>query len=118
MALYEHIFIARQDLSAAQIDELSENYTKIIEEHGGKVEKKEYWGVKPLAYRINKNRKAHFTLFNVDGPHAGLAEVERQMLINEDILRFLTVSVDELDSEPSIMMQKRDEKFTRAPKRF
>jgi small subunit ribosomal protein S6 len=125
MALYEHIYMARQDLSASQIEELTASYTKIIEENGGKVTKNEYWGLKPLAYRVNKNRKAHYILLNIDTPHAAIAEVERQMLINEDVLRFMTVSVEEHDSEPSVMMQKREDRpdrggdrFNRGPKRF
>ncbi len=124
MALYEHIYLARQDLSVAQIEELTKKYTQMLEENGGSVTKHEYWGVKPLAYRMNKNRKAHFTLLNIDAPHAAVAEVERQMRINEDVLRFMTIKVEEHDSEPSVMMQKRDdrpdrgEKFSRGPKRF
>ncbi len=124
MALYEHIYMARQDVSVAQVEELTKTYTELLEANGGKVTKHEYWGVKPLAYRINKNRKAHFTLLNIDAPHEAVAEVERQMRINEDVLRFLTIAVEELDAEPSVMMQKREdrpergEKFSRGPKRF
>jgi small subunit ribosomal protein S6 len=109
MALYEHVYLARQDVSAQQVEALSEQFKAIIEQHGGKIEKIEYWGVKSLAYRINKNRKAHFTLFNVDAPASAVAEMERQMRINEDVLRFLTVRVEELEQGPSAMMRKRDD---------
>lgn len=108
MAFYEHIFLARQDVSAAQVEELTSTYTELLTSNGGKVTKNEYWGVKTLAYRINKNRKAHYTLLNIDGPHAAVAEMERQMRINEDVLRFMTIRVDELEEGPSVMMQKRD----------
>jgi len=121
MALYEHIYMARQDVSAAQVEELTASYTKIIEDNGGSVTKHEYWGVKPLSYRVNKNRKAHFTLVNIDAPHAAVAEVERQMLINEDVLRFLTIAVDKHEDGLSVMMQKREERGdrpNRGPRRF
>lgn len=108
MAFYEHIFLARQDVSAAQVEELTSTYTELLTSNGGKVTKNEYWGVKTLAYRINKNRKAHYMLLNIDGPHAAVAEMERQMRINEDVLRFMTIRVDELEEGPSVMMQKRD----------
>lgn len=85
-----------------------ETYKGVLESNGGKVEKTESWGLKSLAYRIKKNRKAHFTLFNVNAPASALAEMERQMRINEDILRFMTIRVEELETEPSVMMQKRD----------
>ncbi len=114
MALYEHIFMARQDISVAQVEELTKTYTELLESNGGKVTKREYWGVKSLAYRVKKNRKAHFTLLNIDAPHAAVAEVERQMHINEDILRFMTIAVDELEDEPSVMMQKREERSDRS----
>jgi small subunit ribosomal protein S6 len=109
MALYEHVYLARQDVSAQQVEALSEQFKAIIEQHGGKVEKIEYWGVKSLAYRINKNRKAHFTLFNLDASASAVAEMERQMRINEDVLRFLTVRIEELEQGPSAMMRKRDD---------
>lgn len=124
MALYEFIFMARQDVSSSQVEELTKTYTELLEENGGKVTKSEYWGLKSLAYRVNKNRKAHYTLLNIDAPHPAVAEVERQMRINEDILRFMTIAVDELDNEPSIMMQKREdradrgERQNRAPRKF
>ena len=108
MALYEHIFLARQDVSAQQVEELTTQFTEILTSGGGKVTKTEYWGVKTLSYRIRKNRKAHYSLLNIDAPHAAVAEMERQMGISEDILRFLTIRVDELEEGPSAMMQKRD----------
>ena len=108
MALYEHIFLARQDVSAQQVEELTNALTEVLAAGGGKVTKNEYWGLKSLSYRIKKNRKAHYSLLNIDAPSAAVAEMERQMRINEDILRFLTVRVDELEEGPSAMMQKRD----------
>jgi small subunit ribosomal protein S6 len=108
MPLYEHVFLARQDLSQQQVDELTNHYKGVIEQMGGSVPKVEYWGVKSLTYRIRKNRKAHFTLLNLDAPAAAVSEVERQQHINEDILRALTVRVDELEAGPSAMMRKVD----------
>jgi len=108
MALYEHVFLARQDVTSQQVEELLEQYKTVITENGGTVGKTEYWGLRPLAYRISKNRKAHFTLVNIDAPSAAVVEMERQMRINEDILRFLTLRVDEHETEPSAMMQRRD----------
>ena len=108
MGLYEHVFLTRQDVSGQRVDELVEQYKGVIEAAGGKVGKTEYWGLKSLAYRINKNRKAHYTLMNVEAPHEALTEVERQMRINEDILRFLTMRVEELEEEPSVQMQKKE----------
>ena len=108
MALYEHIFLARQDVSPQQVEEMTNALTEVITQGGGKVTKNEYWGLKSLSYRIKKNRKAHYSLLNIDAPHVAVAEMERQMSINEDILRFLTVRVDALEEGPSAMMQKRD----------
>jgi small subunit ribosomal protein S6 len=109
MALYEHIYLARQDVSAQQVDALTARFRAVIESFGGKVEKVEYWGVKSLAYRIKKNRKAHFSLLNIDGPPAALAEMERQMGINEDVIRFMTVRVETLEQGQSAMVRKRDD---------
>ena len=106
MPLYEHVYLARQDVSAQQVEDLTKQFTSVIEGLGGKVTKNEYWGVKSLNFRIRKNRKAHFTLLNVDAPPAALTEVERQQRINEDVLRYLTVRVDELEEGPSAMMRK------------
>src|SRR6202030_1536651 len=108
MPLYEHVYLARQDLSQQQVDELTAHYKGVIEQLGGKVAKVEYWGVKSLSYRIRKNRKAHMTLFNVEAPPAALAEIERQERLNEDVLRYLTVRVEEHEEGPSAMMRKSD----------
>jgi len=113
MALYEHIFLARQDVSPTQVEELTAALTEVLTNGGGKVTKNEYWGLKSLSYRIKKNRKAHYTLLNIDAPHQAVAEMERQMGINEDILRFMTIRVDELEEGPSAMMQKREERSER-----
>ena len=108
MPLYEHVYLARQDVSAQQVEELTAQFTGIIEQLGGKVAKMEYWGVKSLTFRINKNRKAHFTLMNIDAPPAAVTEIERQERINEDILRYLTVRVEAHEEGPSAMMRKVD----------
>jgi small subunit ribosomal protein S6 len=108
MAFYEHIMLARQDISAQQVDTLVEQFKGIIEANGGTVPKVEYWGVKTIAFRIKKNRKAHYSLLNIDAPPAALAEMERQMAINEDVLRFITIRVEELEEGQSAMLQKRD----------
>ncbi|MDP4006858.1 30S ribosomal protein S6 [Methylobacterium sp. NEAU K] len=108
MPLYEHVLLARQDVTSQQVETMIDTYKGVIEQNGGRLEKIEMWGVKSLAYRIKKNRKAHFALLNIDAPPAAIAEMERQMQISEDVLRFMTVRVEELDSEPSAMMQKRD----------
>lgn len=108
MPRYEHVFLARQDVSAQQVEGLTEQYKAVIEAASGAVTKVEYWGVKSLAFRINKNRKAHYALMNIDAPAPAVAEMERQMRINENILRFMTVRVDELEDGPSAMLQKRE----------
>ena len=108
MPLYEHIFMARQDVTPQQVEAMVDQYKGVIEQNGGSVDKTEMWGVKSLTYRIKKNRKAHFTMFNLNAPAPAVAEMERQMRINEDILRFMTIKVEELETEPSVMMQKRD----------
>ena len=108
MPLYEHVFLTRQDASAQQVEELTAQFKGVIEQMGGKVAKTEQWGVKSLSYRLRKNRKAHFTLFNVDAPSAALNEVERQERLNEDILRYLTIRMEELEEGPSAMMRKVD----------
>ena len=106
MALYEHVFLARQDLAQAQVDALAEMATKIIEEGKGKVVKTETWGLRSLAYRIAKNRKAHYVMLDIDAPTGVVAELERQLNINEDIIRFMTVRVDEHENGPSAMMRR------------
>ena len=108
MSLYEHVFLARQDISAQQVDALLQSFRSILEERGGSVGKTEYWGLKSLAFRIKKNRKAHYTLLNIDAPHEAVAELERQMRLSTDVIRFLTVRVDELDAAPSAMMRRAD----------
>jgi small subunit ribosomal protein S6 len=108
MALYEHVFLARQDLSQAQVDALAAAATEIVESNDGKVTKTETWGLKNLAYKIDRNRKAHFVLLNIDGPGSVVAELERQTRINEDVIRYLTVRVDQHEEGPSVMMRKGD----------
>ena len=109
MATYEHVYLARQDVTAQQVESMTGQFKSIIEGLGGSVGKVEYWGVKSLAYRIRKNRKAHFSLLNLDAPHAAITEMERQMGLNEDVLRFMTLRVDALEEGPSAMMRKRDD---------
>ena len=108
MSLYEHVFLSRQDVTAQQVEAMTEQYKAVIEAHGGSIAKVEYWGVKSLAYRIKKNRKAHYALMNIAAPAPAIIEMERQMGINEDILRFMTIRVEEHEIEPSAMMQRRD----------
>jgi small subunit ribosomal protein S6 len=108
MPLYEHVFLARQDASTQQVEELTTQMTGIVEQFGGKVVKMESWGVRSLTYRMNKNRKAHFVLLNIDGPSAAVAEIERQERISEDVIRYLTVRVEEHEEGPSAMMRKAD----------
>jgi small subunit ribosomal protein S6 len=118
MPFYEHVFLARQDISAQQAEELAAQYKGVIEEHGGKVVgAPEYWGVKSLNFRIRKNRKAHFAMLRIDAPPAAVAEMERQERINEDVLRFLTIRVDQHEEGPSIMLQKRDRDERRGERR-
>src|SRR5580693_8448668 len=107
MPLYENVFIARQDICGAQADALADAFTQLITEQGGEVKKRESWGLRNLAYRMNKNRKGHYVLFNIDAPPAAIAELERTMRINEDVLRYLTLRVDTLDEGPSAVMQSR-----------
>lgn len=108
MPLYEHVYLARQDISTQQVEALTKEYTQIIQDGGGKVAKSEYWGLKTLNHKIKKNRKAHYTLLNVDAPPAAIAEVERRMGISTDVIRFLTIKVDEHETEPSAQMRKSD----------
>ncbi|MEO7826380.1 MAG: 30S ribosomal protein S6 [Allosphingosinicella sp.] len=106
MPLYEHVFIARQDLAQAQVDALAETATKIIEDAGGKVVKTETWGLRSLAYRIAKNRKGHYVMLDFDAPAPAVAELERQTQINEDVVRYMTVRVDAHEEGPSAMMRR------------
>ena len=107
MALYENVFIARQDMSPAQVETLADEYVSVMESLGGKVEKREHWGLKTLAYRIKKNRKGHYVLFNFDTNGDAVAELERRMRLSEDVLRYLTVRIDAVDERPSVMLQAR-----------
>ena len=106
MAFYESVYIARPDISSAQVEALTQRLTEIIESGGGRVTKNEYWGLKNLAYRIKKNRKGHYSLLNIDASSDAVSEYERNMRLSEDVLRYLTVRVDELDENPSIMMTR------------
>lgn len=108
MPYYEHVFLARQDLAQAQVDALAENAAKIIESQQGKVTKVESWGLRNLAYKIAKNRKAHYVMLNIDAPAGVVAELERQTAINEDVIRYMTVRVDALEGGPSVMMRKNE----------
>ena len=124
MPLYEHVFLARQDLAQAQVDALAENATKIITDNGGTVVKTETWGLRSLAYRIAKNRKAHYVLLDVDAPPGVVAELERQTQINEDVIRYMTIKVDGHEAGPSAMMRRnerserdRGERGDRGPRR-
>ena len=108
MALYEHVFLARQDLAQAQVDALAANASEIIEKNGGSVVKTETWGLRSLAYKIAKNRKAHYVMLELDAPGAVVAELERQTQINEDIIRYMTIKVDAHEAGPSVMMRKSE----------
>jgi small subunit ribosomal protein S6 len=107
MPLYENVFIARQDISGAQVDALADNFTQLLADNGGEVKKREYWGLRNLAYRMRKNRKGHYVLLNLDAPAAAVAELERTMRINEDVIRYLTLRVEALEEGPSAVMQSR-----------
>ena len=113
MALYEHVFLARQDLAQAQVDALAEAATKIVEDNNGKVVKTETWGLRSLAYRIAKNRKAHYVMLEIDAPAGVVAELERQTQINEDVIRYMTVKVDALEEGPTVMMRKGQDRERR-----
>jgi small subunit ribosomal protein S6 len=108
MPLYEHVFLARQDASTQQVEELTTQMTGVVEGLGGKVTKTENWGVRSLTYRMNKNRKAHFVLMNIDAPSGAISEIERQERISEDVIRYLSVRVEEHEEGPSAMMRKAD----------
>ena len=108
MALYEHVFLARQDISQAQVEALTKEFSDIITEGGGRIGKTEYWGLKTIAFKMKKNRKAHYSLLNIDAPSSAIAEMERRMGLSPDILRFLTIRVDAHETEPSIQMRKSD----------
>ena len=110
MGLYEHTFLVRQDATQTQVDALLEQYTAVLAAGGAKVEKVENWGIKSLTFRMKKNRKAYFTFLNISGPHAAIAEMERQMSISEDVIRYLTIKVEALEEGPSAMMRRRDDR--------
>ncbi len=113
MSFYESVFIARQDISASQVDALADQFAAIIKDGGGNVTKKEYWGLKTLAYRVKKNRKGHYTLLNIDAPPSAVLEMERNMLLQEDVLRNLTIKVEELEEGPSALMRGRGDRGDR-----
>ena len=117
MALYEHVFLARQDLSQAQVDALAATATEIVEAGAGKVTKTETWGLKNLAYKIKRNRKAHFVMLNIEAPAGVVAELERQTAINEDVIRWMTVKVEEHEAGPTVMMRKNDRERTKRRER-
>ncbi len=110
MPLYEHVFIARQDLSNAQAEGLIEHFSTVLADNGGKVDHQEYWGVKTMAYKINKNRKGHYAFLRTDAPAPAVQEMERLMRLHEDVMRVLTIKVDAHAEGPSIQMQKRDDR--------
>ena len=110
MAIYECVFIARQELTAAQTEQLSKDLTKIVSAHSGEVKNQEYWGLRNLAYKIRKNRKGHYTMFHIEAPSSTIEELERNMRLNEDILRYLTVKIDTLPEGPSVMMTARPDR--------
>jgi len=113
MPLYEHVLIARQDISSAEVDSINEGLKSFIEDNGGKVAKVEYWGLRSMAYRMNKNRKGHYTLLDIEAPSDVVQEMERKERINEDILRTLTIRVDEFSEDPSPILVKREERKRR-----
>ena len=117
MPLYEHVFIARQDLSNAQAEGLIEHFGAILSDNGGKLVEQEYWGVKTMAYKINKNRKGHYAFLKTDAPSAAIQEMERLMRLHDDVMRVLTIKVDEHAEGPSVQMQKRDERDDRRRER-
>lgn len=117
MPLYEHVFMARQDISSQQVESLTDQFKTILTENGGSVGKAEYWGLRSLAFKIKKNRKAHYSLINIDAPHAAVAEMERQMRLNDDIIRFMTLRVEEHDEGQSAVLQNRGGRDDRRPQR-
>jgi small subunit ribosomal protein S6 len=110
MPLYEHVFISRQDLSSAQAESLIEHFTAVVTDNGGKIVENEYWGVKTMAYKINKNRKGHYAFLKSDAPPAAIQEMERLMRLHDDVMRVLTIKVDKHVEGPSVQMQKRDDR--------
>ncbi len=117
MSLYEHIFIARQDISEQQVEKLADDFSNVIAENGGHITKKEFWGLRTLAYRVKKNRKGHYVLLNIDGSHETISELERQLSLHEDVIRYMTLRVDEHDAEPSAPLQAKMRDERRAERR-
>ena len=117
MALYEHIFIARQDISTQQVEGLTDMITAVLEENDGKITKNEYWGLKSLAYRVKKNRKVHYSLLNIEADHAAVAEMERRISLNDDIIRHLTLRVDAHETDESVQMRNKNLDDRRTPRR-
>lgn len=117
MPLYEHVFISRQDLSNTQAEALIEEFSTVLSENGGSVVEQEYWGVKTMAYKVNKNRKGHYAFLKTDAPSAAIQEMERLMRLHEDVMRVLTIKMDEHKELPSVQMQKRDERSDRGERR-
>lgn len=114
MRLYESVFIARQDISSTQVESMADEFAGIVTEAGGKIHKREYWGLRSLAYRIKKNRKGHYIMFNLETDAATLKEYERIMGLNEDVLRFLNIRIEEVDESPSIIMQNKGDRGDRS----
>ena len=117
MPNYECVYLARQDITASQVEAMSDGFAEIVANGGGEVKKREYWGLRNLAYRVKKNRKAHYTLMNIEAPAAAVHEMQRIMHLNADVLRELILRVDELNESPSIMMQRREERRDRGERR-
>ena len=117
MPLYEHVFISRQDLSNAQAESLVEHFGTVLADNGGKVVESEYWGVKTMAYKINKNRKGHYALMRTDSPSGAVQEMERLMRLHDDVMRVMTIKVDEHEEGPSVQMQKKDDRDGRRERR-
>lgn len=117
MALYEHVFIARQDISAQQVEGLTDMIQAVLEENGGKITKNEYWGLKSLAYRVKKNRKGHYSLLNIDASHAAVSELERRISLNDDIIRHMTIRVDEHEADESVQMRNKNRDDRRGGRR-
>ncbi|MGC6439083.1 MAG: 30S ribosomal protein S6 [Candidatus Puniceispirillaceae bacterium] len=113
MRLYETVFIARQDVSSAQVETITDEFAATIEAAGGSIKKREYWGLRSLAYRIKKNRKGHYVMLNLETTPEALKEAERLMGLNEDVLRLMTISIDEVEEGPSVMMQSKTERGER-----
>ena len=110
MALYEHVFIVRQDTSHQRVEELTKEFSEIISNGSGEIKKTEFWGLKSLAYKIKKNKKGHYVLLNIDATSSALKEMENAMALNEDVIRSLTIKIDRFEDGPSIMMKSKDEK--------